>query len=65
MQRGNAAKTVICIVLAIAVADEIGKADWGLGFWPTWGIKVVAGAAAGLALYYLLQWITRRNSTQS
>jgi len=65
MQRevsGFPLRTLICVVLGIAVADAIGKADWGLGFWPTWCIKIVAGGAAGLVLYYVWQWFTRRKS---
>lgn len=60
MQKESPLKTVVYIVIGIAVADEIGKADWGLGFWPTWCIKIVAAAAAGLAFYYLSQWLSRK-----
>ena len=59
MQR-DSLRTLICVVLGIAVADAIGKADLGLSFWPTWGIKMVAGGAAGLAFYYLGQKFTRK-----
>ncbi len=64
MQResGHPMRTMICVVLGIAVADAIGKADWGLSFWPTWCIKIVAAVAAGLVFYYLVQWFTRRKS---
>ncbi len=52
---------VVCIVIAIATSEIVGEAVRPyLSFWPTFAIKGVVAAAAGLIAALVWRWIAAR-----